>query len=234
MKQKLWLATSLLILATIAVVSAQEKDKRLHSGGSKGWGVQKAEIKDPKLPRVLLIGDSILNGYRATVAKALEGKANVDAWVNPLHQASGGLHEQLKGVLAEGPYAVVHFNMGLHGWPKGRIPDGQFTPLTRKLVHTIRGGAPVAALIWASSTPVTVKGEPTKLEPEINATIVEHNRMAAAVMKEENVPVNDLYGLMVSKLDLARGDQFHWKGEGSVLQGKAVAEIVAKHLAAKK
>lgn len=234
MKPKLWLAISLFVVAAMVAVSAQEKDKRLHSGGSKGWGVQKAEIKDPQLPRVLLIGDSILNGYRATVAKALEGKANVDAWVNPLHQASGGLHEQLKGVLAGGPYAVIHFNMGLHGWSKGRIPEGQFIPLTRKLVQTIRDNALRASLIWASSTPVTVKGEPGKLNPEINPIIVEHNRMAAQVMAEENIPVNDLYALMVTKLNLAAGDQFHWKQEAKVIQGQAVAEIVAKYLPAKK
>ncbi len=234
MKSRLWLAISLLVFAALVAVPAQEKDKRLHSGGSKGWGLQKAEVKDPQLPRVLLIGDSILNGYRATVAKALEGKANVDAWVNPFHQASGGLHEQLKGVLAEGPYAVVHFNMGLHGWQKGRIPEGQFIPLTHKLVHTIRDNAPRAALIWASSTPVTVKGEPGKLNPEINPIIVEHNRMAAQVMEEENIPINDLYALMVTKLNLAAGDQFHWKQEAKVIQGQAVAGIVLKYLSAKK
>lgn len=234
MKRELWLATSVLILAAIAVAPAQEKDKRLHADGPLGWGLRPAEIKDPALPRVLLMGDSILSGYRTTVIKALEGKANVDAWVNPFCQSSHRLHEMIRTVLTNASYAVIHFNMGLHGWQKGRIPEGQFQPLTRKLVRAFREGAPVAALIWASSTPVTVKGDPAKLEPEINTTIVEHNRMAAAVMKEENVPVNDLYALMVSRLDLARGDQFHWKGEGSALQGKAVAEMVAKHLAAKK
>jgi hypothetical protein len=39
-----------------------EKDPRLHADG-KGWRVDRAKIVAPKRPRVLLIGDSILNGY---------------------------------------------------------------------------------------------------------------------------------------------------------------------------
>lgn len=233
---KRWIVCAALMIMLGAVMAraagegaAQEPDKRLHSNGP-GWGLIKAEIKDPSLPRVLLIGDSILNGYRATVVKELQGQANVDVWVNPFHQASGGLHQQLAGVLANGPYDVIHFNMGLHGWQKGRIPEGQFIPLTRKLVQTLREKAPGAELIWASSTPVTVKGAPGKLDGEINPVIVEHNAMAAQVMKAMGVPVNDLYQLMLGHLDMARGDQFHWKPEASQMQGNAVAQCVKAQL----
>ena len=43
--------------------------------------------------------------------------------------------------------------------------------------------------------------------------IVEHNRMAAKVMQEMNVPVSDFYSLLSPKLELAREDQFHWRPE---------------------
>ena len=180
--------------------------------------------------RVLLIGDSILNGYRRTVTQALAGKANVDVWINPYHQNSGGLHEMMKEVLANGPYDVIHFNLGLHGWPKGRIPEGQYEPLMRKYVQTLRDNAGGARLIWASITPVTGKGRPGELDPAINPIIVEHNALAAKIMQELGIPTNDLYGLMITKLDLAAGDQFHWKSEGAVLQGKAVADMILREM----
>lgn len=206
---------------------AKEDDPRLHSDG-KGWRVERAKAIDPNLPRVLLVGDSILNGYLKQVTKALEGKANVDAWVNPYCQASYKLDEMIAQVLANGPYDVIHFNMGLHGWNKGRIPEGQFEPLTRKLVENYRKGAPKARLIWASSTPVTTKTKPIELNPEINPIIVEHNRLAAAVMKDMNVPVNDLYSLLSGKLELARGDQFHWTAPAyQILADAVVAAITA-------
>ena len=210
------------------MTAAAEADARLHSDG-KGWRLDQAKIVDPKLPRVLLIGDSILNGYLKAVSQALEGKAYVDGWVNPYSQASYKLDEMTAEVLAHGPYDVVHFNMGLHGWQKGRIPEGKFEPLTRQWVENIRKGAPNAKLIWASSTPVTTKGKPGELDAEINPVIVEHNRMAAKVMKEMNVPVDDLYSLLTPHLDWARGDQFHWKPEGyTLLSSEIVKRVLAE------
>ena len=204
---------------------AAEPDARLQADG-KGWRLDRAKIVDVNRPRVLLIGDSILNGYGNRVISALEGKAYVDAWVNPYCQ-SEHLNKLLAEVLSNGPYDVVHFNMGLHGWQKGRIKQGTFEPLTRAYVEVIRDKLPKAKIIWASSTPVTVKGEPTELDPAINPVIVEHNRMAAKVMQEMNVPVNDFYSLLVPKLELARGDQFHWRPEAyKILAGKVTDSVL--------
>lgn len=208
--------------------AAAESDARLHADG-KGWRLDKARIADPDRPRVLLIGDSILNGYLKRVAAALEGKAYVDAWVNPYCQ-SEHLNKLLAEVLAHGPYDVVHFNMGLHGWQEGRIKPGTFEPLTKAYVEVLKNRLPKARLIWASSTPVTVQGKPTELEPDINPIIIGHNRMAAKVMAEMNVPVNDFYSLLVNNRDLARGDRFHWTAPAYELLAKAVVESVLREL----
>jgi lysophospholipase L1-like esterase len=207
----------------------KETDPRLHADGP-GWRLQKAAITDPSLPRVLLMGDSILNGYLPGVSKALEGKAFVDAWVTPTSQGDKSLSRQIEEVLAQGPYAVVHFNLGLHGWQKGRIPEGQYEPLTHAMVQAFKQRAPKAVLIWASTTPVTKQDHPGELDSEINPIIVEHNAMAATVMKQEGVPIDDLNALMMPHLDLARGDRFHWKPEGTALLVKQVSETLLKAL----
>jgi hypothetical protein len=208
--------------------AATETDGRLHADG-KGWRLDKAKITDPKRPRVLLIGDSILNGYLKDVVTALDGKAYVDAWVNPHHQ-SEHLNKLLAEVLAQGPYDVVHFNMGLHGWPEGRIKPGTFEPLTKAYVEVLKAKLPNAKLIWASSTPVTVEGKPADLDPEINPVIIEHNRMAAKVMAEMDVPVNDFYALLVNKRDLARGDRFHWTAPAYKLLADRAAGSILRSL----
>jgi alpha-glucosidase len=211
--------------------AAAETDARLHADG-KGWRLDMAKITDPKRPRVLLIGDSILNGYLPLVTKTLEGKACVDAWVNPYCQ-SEHLNKLLAEVLAHGPYDVVHFNMGLHGWQEGRIKPGTFEPLTRAYIEVLKTRLPNAKLIWASSTPVTVQGKPTELEPHINPIIVEHNRMAAKVMAEMNVPLNDFYALLVNKRELARGDRFHWTTPAYALLADAAVGSILQALPAK-
>lgn len=208
-----------------------ETDKRVQSDG-KGWRVEKAVIKDAKLPRVLLIGDSILNGYQGQATKLLAGKANVDLWVNPYNQ-SEHVNQLLAEVLANGPYDVVVFNMGLHGWQEGRIKPGTFEPLTKAYVEVLRSKLPKAKLLWASSTPVTVKGKPTEINAEINPNIVEQNRMAAKVMAEMGVPVVDFYGLLVDKRELARGDMFHWTGPAYALIAQAAVDAILRELAAR-
>ena len=215
-----------------AVPAQVETDKRLPTKGGS-WGLREAVVKDATLPNVLTIGDSILNGYLASVQKALDGKANIDAWVTPTSQGDKQLPKILTEMLSAKKYAVVHFNLGLHGWQKGRIPEGQFEPLTHQMVQAMKKAAPEAKLVWATITPVTVKGEPEKLNPEIQPIIVEHNAMALKVMKEEGVAINDLAGLMAPNLKLAAGDMFHWKPEGRETQAKAVADAIAKALAEK-
>lgn len=215
----------------LGAVYGEETDSRLHSDG-KGWKLNRAKVVDPTRPRVLLIGDSILGGYLKGVAAALEGEAYVDGWMNPYHQASGNLEAMLSEVLAHGPYDLVHFNMGLHGWQPDRIPADKFVPLTQRVVDIIRRGSPRAVLIWASSTPVTVKGKPTELDPVINPTIIEHNRLAAKVMAEAGVPVADFYALLVPHLELARGDQFHWQAPAYAILAEAVVASVRKRLPA--
>ena len=100
-----------------------EKDPRVQSDG-KAWGINKATLNDPTRPRVLLIGDSILNGYANTVIKRLAGKAYVDYWVTPACQ-SEGFNKMLAVVLKNGPYDVIHINLGLHGFQRDRVVKGQ-------------------------------------------------------------------------------------------------------------
>jgi hypothetical protein len=201
-----------------------EKDKSLHSDGSP-WRLHQAKVEDPTRPRVLLIGDSILNGYRHYVVESLDSDAYVDAWVNPYYQ-SDAVNKALAKVLDAAPYDIVHFNIGLHGYQEGRIKPEEFKPLTRAYVDVLKSKLPKAKLIWASSTPVTVKGKPLELNPEINPTIVEHNRLAAEVMEEKGVTVSDFYGLLVDKRELARGDSFHWNGPAYKLLGDSAAQSI--------
>ncbi|MDB6119507.1 MAG: hypothetical protein JWO08_3288 [Verrucomicrobiaceae bacterium] len=214
------------------VPAQTETDKRLPAKGGK-WGLREAVVTDATLPKVLMIGDSILNGYLASVQKALEGKANIDAWITPTTQADKGLSKILTEMLGAKKYAVIHFNLGLHGWQAGRIPEGQFEPLTLQMVETMKKAAPQAKLVWATITPVTEKDHPEQPNREIQPIIERHNAMATKVMEEEGVAINDLAGLMQAHLKLAAGDMFHWKPEGREMQAKAVAGAITKVLPAR-
>ena len=193
------------------------------------WRFYPAAKPDPKLPRVLLVGDSIMNGYRGGVAKHLAGQATVDSWLTPITLKSPELYEDLRKVLQQGPYAVIHFNIGLHEWQKGLIPEGQYEPLLKAYVNIFREEAKGAKLIWASTTSISKSGKLTELDPENNPTIVERNTIAVKVMQDSGIPIDDLYGLMSNKLDLKR-DIVHWTPKAIALQAEAVARIIAEQL----
>ncbi|MEI6647321.1 MAG: glycoside hydrolase family 97 N-terminal domain-containing protein [bacterium] len=211
---------------------AKESDSRMHADG-KGWGLDKAKITDQTLPRVLLVGDSILSGYHKEVIATLKGKANVDVWSNPYCQ-SEKVNHVLAEVLQQGPYAVVHANMGLHGWPKGRLNEATLEPLTKAYIEVIRTKLPNAKVIWANTTPMLQEGPTKALNQENNPNIIWQNRVTAKVMKEMNVPVNDLYSLFVERLDLARGgrDMFHWTAPAYKMMAEVITASILQALPA--
>jgi|GEM_PF-570029 len=196
----------------------------------KPWRYYPAVAADKSLARVLLIGDSIMNGYRGPVARLLKGKANVDVWLTPLWLNRDELHHDLQRVLEQGPYDVIHFNIGLHGWQPGRIPDGQYKLLMEAYVQILRSHSARVKLIWGSTTQLTVQAKPTELDPEHNPTIAERNRMAAEVMAQYDIPVNDLYGFMSDKLQLGVGDRCHWQGRAYELMAQQVVRHITDSL----
>ena len=77
-----------------------------HQGGSRGWGFHRVTNADPALPRVLLVGDSIANGYHARVAELLKGKANLDLYITGNHIAGAGYRAELAKALGRGEARV--------------------------------------------------------------------------------------------------------------------------------
>jgi hypothetical protein len=45
-------------------------------------------------------------------------------------------------------------------------------------------------------------------------------------MEEMNVPINDFYGSLASKLNLTRDDHFHWQGEVYEMPAKTVVKRI--------
>ncbi len=217
-----------------AAAPAKAANDGQHQGGQRGWGFHRITnaTAQPALPRVLLVGDSIANGYHAQVAQKLKGKANVDLFITGSHIASPNYQGDLAKALKNGPYAAIHFNeSGLHAWVPGRVPAGQYGPLFAQAVGVLRAGSPDAKLIWASNTPATVANKPGVLDQELEKTIAGMNKDARAVAEKEGMAIDDLHALMADKLGLATGDRWHWGAKGQAVQAETVAACVLAELA---
>lgn len=194
---------------------------------------------DAKLPRVLLIGDSITYGYAHDVAYRLssEGKAVADIWLTPNNLRGWMMLEDLAAVLGQGPYDVVHFNIGLHEWDDATKADYNFETAMTAYVKTMlkharwqdRMKTTKARLIWANITPVSKDDPLTELNDGQNDKVIQWNATASNIMTKAGIEINDLYGLMVANLDLKR-DSLHFSGEGSKLIAEAATEAILRQL----
>lgn len=196
------------------------------------------EVKDvPGLPRVLIIGDSISIGYTLPVRKLLEGKANVHRIPTNGGPTKNGVANLTKWLNTGGKdkWDVIHFNWGIHDLK--HMPDGKrqvepadYEANLRKLVAQMK--ATKAKLIWATTTPIP---DGPLNPPRTFGSVTEYNDIAAKVMKENDVAVDDMYGEIQPKLaKLQNPKDVHFTPAGSETLAKAVAASIEAQLPAKK
>ncbi len=170
---------------------------------------------DPKLPRVLLIGDSVSRGYTLPARVALERKANVHRAPENCGPTSNGI-KKMDVWLGEGKWDVIHFNFGIHDRKtSAKDYENRLELIVKQLKVT------GAKLIWASTTPIPPD---TKDGPEASTAIIEKNRIAADIMKKNMVHVNDLFNFITPQLSKVQNPMdVHFKGEGYDMLGRQVA-----------
>lgn len=172
------------------------------------------------LPRVLLVGDSICQGYQSGVCSALDNKMTVTYWVSSYCLTSPCYLKFLSIYLDEAEYAVIHFNNGLHSLGTA---DADWEKGFRAVLELIKLRQPKAKIVWTTSTPLT---DATK-----TAKVKALNSVAARVIAEVGgVSVDDLFSLM-DPLDRNTywSDTYHYKPAAITMQ---VNQVTAACLAA--
>lgn len=181
---------------------------------------------DPKLPRVLLIGDSISIGYTLPVRAMLQGKANVHRIPENGGPTIRG-KQQIEAWLGTGRWDVIHFNWGLHdlkGMPDGKIqvPLEAYEQNMRQLVERLKKTG--ATLIWGSTTPVP---EGADNPPRKNSDVLAYNAVAKKIMEANGVLTNDLYtAILLDLATLQRPANVHFQPAGYEALAKKVAASI--------
>jgi sialate O-acetylesterase len=188
-------------------------------------------VVNPALPRVLLIGDSIMNGYSPFVIEALKGRANVVRLVAfGMIGGNDGSASVFCEKLRDGDYALIHYNDGLHSLPP-RITDEQFgVGLTAMFKH-LKTVTP--HVVWATTTPAP-DNRNTLGPGSLNGAVVTRNEMSKKIAAEFGVPVIDLYGLVIPERETLQGfANLHFTPEGSKRMGSAIAARILELLEAR-
>jgi hypothetical protein len=187
------------------------------------WEVR-PQFADPKLPNVLLLGDSIMRNYFPQVTKDLGGIANVYLLASSTSVGDARLPRQIAefATLQGVPFAVVHFNNGLHGWG---YTEAQFKSGFPIFLQAIRALPGHCKLIWTTITPVKSEASNGASNSRIDA----RNAIAQAFIEAQRIPIDDQHKLMTQHPDLYE-DTFHFNKAGSAIMGAQAAMIIRRIL----
>lgn len=173
------------------------------------------------LPRVLLIGDSICNGYQKGVRKRLAGKMNVTYWASSYCVTSRPYLAILSALLDEAEYDVIHFNNGLHSL---ETPNDSYERAYGAALRLIRSRQPKAKLVWCTSTPLTDAGKTAKCR-ELNAAAERAAAKAGVTDKDDLFALCDKFDRKADWTDV-----YHFGARAVGLQADQVAAIALKAL----
>lgn len=187
-----------------------------------------SHANETNLPRVLLIGDSIVRDYYPEVEKRLAGKAFVARLSTSRFVADPVLVKEVKLVLEGTKFDVVVFNNGMHGWQHSEADYRKAFP---KFIKAIRASAPMARLVWATTTPLRdgkgVTGD-TRAEYS-DERIAARNGLAAQVVARRKIPTVDLNAAVRGRPEL-HSDNVHLNGQGSQALATEICATVEKLL----
>ncbi|MBN1294346.1 MAG: SGNH/GDSL hydrolase family protein [Candidatus Latescibacteria bacterium] len=178
------------------------------------------------LPRVLLVGDSIVKGYYNEVEKQLAGKADCARYATSKFAGNPDYVTELSIILNRHTFDVIHFNNGLHGWG---YTEEQYERALTDLLIMLKKLAPKAKLIWCMSTPVRDKNDLSKFGDR-NGRVIERNRIAVGIMRRNGVIINDLYSLVSDHPEYQSQDGVHFNDTGKAAQAEQVANMIEKQL----
>jgi lysophospholipase L1-like esterase len=201
-----------------------------------------------KLPKVLIIGDSIAGDYFPIVEEKLKGKVllykatqiNDEGEITSCEGTTMGV-KHIDDWLGDTKWDVIHFNFGLHDIkhidpetgknsknlndPQQANPE-QYGKNLRVIVQKLKASG--AKLIFATTTPYPDKLGKQMRTPGMPAV---YNKIAIEIMRENDIAINDIYFYVLPRMEkLQRPKNVHFMENGSKALGEKVAQSILEYL----
>jgi hypothetical protein len=222
----------ILLIQVVVMVSGRAQAKDDPKLEKTEWSdIWLANATQNDLPRVLMVGDSIVQGYFRDVEKDLTGKAYCAKFATSKFMGNRDYLDELKLILKRYQFSVIHINNGLHGWT---YTEEQYRQSLPKLMETLKKYGKGAVIVWATSTPRRNVQKPAELATD-NGRVMERNRLAVEYMTQHGIAVDDLYNLVADHPEYYNlpQDATHFNPQGRAVEGQQVSEIILRSLANK-
>lgn len=180
--------------------------------------------------RILLIGDSITNGYSSFVDKAFEnysvGKHTSSKAIDNIYllkEWDNMIHEFDKNSIK-----LIHFNNGIHGiW---HLDAEKYQICYDYCVQFLLETVPDAKLILALSTPLRKGGDNYEYYTKVNDRIIRDNEIVKNIAAKYNLKTNDLYSVVDKRQEYSAEDGTHFNTDGYKALSEQVIKIIKRNL----
>jgi hypothetical protein len=237
-----------MVAGVLGATTAEEAWNKLTGAKNlkRPHGIFKYVKNDPKLPNVLIYGDSISMGYTPYVRKSLDGKANVYR----IYRNGGASKDVIPFITRlektmrdpkltdswKFKWNVITVNVGMHDhkYMNGRkmsLTEGklQATPEVYKanlikIFNFLIRTQPQARIIYVLTTPVPANSAGRK-----QGDALKYNDIAKEVLKKyPEIKVCDLYAFTLPNQPKwwSRPGNVHYKPVGQKAQAKVVTEAI--------
>lgn len=175
---------------------------------------------DTKNPRVLLIGDSICNGYHNNVRTLLEDTCNLSFWASSKCVTDPDYFRELDFILDGYKFDIISFNNGLHSLTTDLA---EWENAYRAAVSFICDKLPNTKLYLTLSTPL--------MDAKLTAISAKLNEIVKSIANEKNLPIIDLFTPM-DKRDRNTDwlDTYHFLPHAIEEQAEIIANTVKTEL----
>ena len=192
--------------------------------------------RDPALPDLLVIGNSISIGYTPTVKGLLEGRANVYR----IPENGGDTRKFLeshRNWLQGVDWNLIHINIGLHDLKRldghgelnrdfERVNSPEQYRENLEKVFTILQQDADAVIVWATTTVI-----PEGSSGRIPGDEILYNQVSMDVLKGfPDIFINDLHAYSLGIKSFQREANVHYHPAGYALLGGEVARVIGELL----
>ncbi|MBE6797472.1 MAG: SGNH/GDSL hydrolase family protein [Ruminococcaceae bacterium] len=210
---------------TVTTRVNSKKEPREEYIWSRVW---KERLYDADKKRVMLIGDSIIEGYSFFVAEQLKQDYIVSRWTHSLAIDSKFVLPLMEFALLSDEkikYDVIHFTHGGHGkWTTHEDYEAALDKTIKRLVEI----CPESKIIIATPTEYCLPMLECQPVVDLEATelLSRRGEIAKKIAAKYNLTVNDMMQVSKANRYLHSDDGVHFTDEGYEVLAKSVAAAI--------
>lgn len=172
------------------------------------------------MPRILLIGDSIVRSYETLVREDLRDVCYVD-FISTSYGLDNPIYKKIVGEMARNSdYALILFNFGLHA---AHINARSYASRYAKMVDELLKCAPVIPIL----TTTVYKNGKNKLDTVWKKKCADRNGAVLKIAEERKLSICDLFTVCAEiPYEMRSPDGYHFKDDGKRILANKVTETI--------